>query len=196
MHPDLQRTVLPHQVAYTTHAFDEPWTMESYERVGGWQAWRGIVARRPDPAELIETIKHSALRGRGGAGFGTGLKLSFMPRDDDGQKYVLCNSDEAEPGTCKDRDLLRFNPHAVLEGMAIAAYCAGATVAYNFLRGEFHHEPYERIEQATREAHDAGLLGEGVLGSDLDLRIHNVLGAGAYIAGEETGLMEALPWET
>ena len=99
MHPDLQRTVLPHQVAYTTHAFDEPWTMESYERVGGWQAWRGIVARRPDPAELVETIKHSALRGRGGAGFGTGLKLSFMPRDDDGQKYVLCNSDEAEPGT-------------------------------------------------------------------------------------------------
>lgn len=187
-----QQSVMPHQVSYTTHAFDQPWTMQSYERVGGWRAWREIVTQRPDPRDLIEQIKASALRGRGGAGFGTGLKLSFMPHGEPGQKYVLCNSDEAEPGTCKDRELLRYNPHAVLEGMAIAAYCAGATVAYNFLRGEFHHEPYERIEHATREAHDAGLLGENILGSGTDVTIHNVLGAGAYIAGEETGLMEAL----
>ena len=186
------RPVLPHQVAYTTHSFEQPWTMQSYERVGGRQAWRDIVAQRPDPAALIEKIKLSGLRGRGGAGFGTGLKLAFMPRDDTGQKYVICNSDEAEPGTCKDRELLRFNPHAVLEGIAIASYCAGATVAYHFLRGEFHHEPYQRTEQATQEAYRAGLLGNGVLGSDIDIQIHNVLGAGAYIAGEETGLMEAL----
>jgi NADH-quinone oxidoreductase subunit F len=193
MHADFaRRAVMPYQVAYTTHAFDEPWTLRSYERVGGWQAWREIAAQRPEPVELIETIKNSALRGRGGAGFGTGLKLSFMPHGDGGQQYLICNSDEAEPGTCKDRDLLRFNPHAVLEGMAIAAYCAGATVAYNFLRGEFHHEPYERIEHATQEAGAAGLIGDDVLGSGIRMRIHNVLGAGAYIAGEETGLMEAL----
>lgn len=184
--------VLPHQVSYTTYGQDEPWTLRSYERVGGWQAWREIVDQRPDPAVLIEKIKLSALRGRGGAGFNTGLKFSFMPRDEPGQKYVICNSDEAEPGTCKDRDLLRFNPHAVLEGMAIAAYCTGASVGYHFLRGEFHREPFERTEQATQEAYDAGLLGHGILGSGIDVDIHNVLGAGAYIAGEETGLMEAL----
>jgi NADH-quinone oxidoreductase subunit F len=185
-------TVQPHQVSYTTFAFDEPWTLRNYERVGGWSAWREIVDQRPDPAALVERIKHSALRGRGGAGFGTGLKLSFMPRGTPGQKYVICNSDEAEPGTCKDRDLLRFNPHAVLEGMAIASYCAGATVAYNFLRGEFHHEPFERMEDATHEALAGHLLGDDILGSGVEVHIHNVLGAGAYIAGEETGLMEAL----
>ncbi|MCC8361635.1 NADH-quinone oxidoreductase subunit NuoF [Lysobacter sp. A6] len=185
------RIVQPHQVSYTTHAFDEPWTMENYESIGGWQAWRDIIARRPDPAELVETLKKSALRGRGGAGFATGLKLSFMPRDAEGQKYIVCNSDEAEPGTCKDRELLLNNPHAVLEGIAIAAYCAGATVGYHYIRGEFH-APFERVEQALREAMDAGLLGEGVLGSDIDMHIHNTLGAGAYIAGEETGLLESL----
>jgi NADH-quinone oxidoreductase subunit F len=113
---------------------------------------------------VIETVKASALRGRGGAGFPTGLKWSFMPRSAPGQKYLLCNSDESEPGTCHDRDILRFNPHAVIEGMAIAAYSMGATIAYNYLRGEFHHEPFERIEQALTEAYAAGYLGQNAAG--------------------------------
>ena len=192
MHVHVPQRVLPHQVSYTTHGFDQPWTMANYERVDGWRAWRDIVAQRPDPVALIDKIKGSALRGRGGAGFGTGTKLSFMPHGQPGQQYVLCNSDEAEPGTCKDRELLLCNPHAVLEGIAIAAYCAGASVAYHYLRGEFHHDPFERMEHARDEARAAGLLGRGILGSDVDLEIHNVLGAGAYIAGEETGLMESL----
>ena len=115
-----------------------------------------------------------------------------MPRQSSGQKYVLCNSDESEPGTCHDRDILRFNPHAVLEGIAIGAYAMGATVAYNYLRGEFHHEPFEHIEQALQAAREAGLLGLDLLGSGVDMEIHNVLGAGAYICGEETALMESL----
>ena len=124
--------------------------------------------------------------------FRTGLKWSFMPRSAPVQKYLLCNSDESEPGTCHDRDILRYNPHAVLEGMAIAAYSMGATVGYNYLRGEFHHEPFERIEGALAEAREAGYLGENILDSGVDLQIHNVLGAGAYICGEETALMESL----
>lgn len=182
----------PHQVVYTTLHLDTPWAMESYLATDGYKAWRTILAERPDPGSLIEAFKQSALRGRGGAGFPTGMKLSFMPRDAPGQKYIVCNSDESEPGTCKDRDLLRFNPHAVIEGMAIACYCTGSTVAYNFLRGEFHVEPFERIEQALREAYGAGLLGADILGSGIDVDIHNLLGAGAYIAGEETGLLESL----
>ncbi len=115
-----------------------------------------------------------------------------MPRTAPGQKYILCNSDESEPGTCKDRDILRFNPHAVLEGMAIACYATGSTVGYNYLRGEFHHEPFEHMELALREAREAGLLGSNLKGSGIDCQIHNALGAGAYICGEETALMESL----
>ncbi len=115
-----------------------------------------------------------------------------MPRNAPGQKYILCNSDESEPGTAKDRDILRFNPHSVIEGLAIACYSTGSTVAYNYLRGEFHHEPFERIEQALKEAYEAGLLGKNIGGSGIDVEIHNVLGAGAYICGEETALMESL----
>ncbi|MGH6820969.1 MAG: NADH-quinone oxidoreductase subunit NuoF [Methylocella sp.] len=137
-------------------------------------------------------MKESALRGRGGAGFPTGLKWSFMPRSAPGQKYILCNSDESEPGTCHDRDILRFNPHAVIEGIAIAGYAMGATVGYNYLRGEFHHEPFEHFEHALKEAYSCGLLGKNILGSGVDMDIHAVLGAGAYICGEETALMESL----
>ncbi|MBD8873675.1 NADH-quinone oxidoreductase subunit NuoF [Rhodanobacter sp. DHB23] len=181
-----------HQVVYTTLHFDTPWAFANYLEAGGYQAWKKILADKPDPLALIEEVKRSGLRGRGGAGFPTGLKLSFMPREVPGQKYILCNSDESEPGTCKDRDLLRYNPHAVLEGLAIACYCTGASVAYHFLRGEFHHEPFERVEQALREAYEAGLLGRDIGGSGIDVDIHNLLGAGAYISGEETGLMESL----
>ncbi|HXS73731.1 MAG TPA: NADH-quinone oxidoreductase subunit NuoF [Rhodanobacteraceae bacterium] len=181
-----------HQVVYTTLHFEQPWTLENYRKTGGWQAWEKILAEKPDPQTIVDELKKSALRGRGGAGFPTGTKWSFMPRNAPGQKYILCNSDESEPGTCKDRDILRFNPHSVLEGMAIACYATGSTVGYNYLRGEFHHEPFERMEEALREAHTAGLLGSNLRGSGIDCEIHNALGAGAYICGEETALMESL----
>ncbi|MDE2089608.1 MAG: NADH-quinone oxidoreductase subunit NuoF, partial [Gammaproteobacteria bacterium] len=144
------------------------------------------------PGDIIDVVKKSALRGRGGAGFSTGLKWSFMPRTAPGQKYLVCNSDESEPGTFKDRDILRYNPHAVIEGMAIAGYAIGATVGYNYLRGEFHHEPYERFEHALEEARAAGLIGRNILGSGVDFELHAHLGAGAYICGEETALLESL----
>ena len=181
-----------HNVVFTTLDAEQPWSMETYLAIDGYQAWRKILAEKTDPADIIENVKSSALRGRGGAGFPTGLKWSFMPRSAPGQKYILCNSDESEPGTCHDRDILRFNPHAVIEGMCIAAYSMGATVGYNYLRGEFHHEPFERFEEALIEAYTAGLLGKNVLGSGVDMDIYAVLGAGAYICGEETALMESL----
>ncbi|MBX3726444.1 MAG: NADH-quinone oxidoreductase subunit NuoF [Xanthomonadales bacterium] len=181
-----------HNVVYTTLHFDTPWSYDSYLKAGGWQAWRKILAEKPDPAWVIDQVKASGLRGRGGAGFPTGLKWSFMPRSAPGQKYILCNSDESEPGTCKDRDILRYNPHAVLEGMAIACYATGSTVAYNYMRGEFHHEPFEHIEQALKDAYAHGWLGRDIQGSGIDVDIHNALGAGAYICGEETALMESL----
>ncbi len=180
-----------HQVVYTTLHFDTPWSMDSYLKTGGYEAWRKILAERPDPATVVDEVKRSGLRGRGGAGFPTGLKWSFMPKGAM-QKYILCNSDESEPGTCKDRDILRFNPHAVIEGMAIACYATGSTVAYNYLRGEFHHEPFEHFEAALKEAYAAGLLGKNIQGSGVDVDIHSALGAGAYICGEETALMESL----
>ena len=180
-----------HNVVYTTLHFDKPWSYENYLKTGGYSALRKILEEKIEPAAVIDMVKQSGLRGRGGAGFPTGLKWSFMPKAA-GTKYILCNSDESEPGTAKDRDILRFNPHAVLEGMAIACYATGSTTAYNYLRGEFHHEPFEHLEEATVEAYKNGWLGKNVLGSGTDIDIHNVLGAGAYICGEETAMMESL----
>ena len=179
-------------VVFTHLDVENCWSLEAYRKVGGWQAWEQILKDKMPQEEIIEKVKRSALRGRGGAGFPTGLKWSFMPRSAPGQKYLLCNSDESEPGTCHDRDILRYNPHALLEGIAIASYAMGVTVAYNYLRGEFHHEPFERVEGALKEAYEAGYLGKDVMGSGVDIDIHNVLGAGAYICGEETALMESL----
>jgi len=181
-----------HNVVFTTLDAEQPWSMDTYLAIDGYKAWKKILAEKTDPAEIIDNVKLSALRGRGGAGFPTGLKWSFMPRSAPGQKYILCNSDESEPGTCHDRDILRFNPHAVIEGMAIAGYAMGATVGYNYLRGEFHHEPFERFEAALKEAYAAGLLGKDLMGSGVDMDIYAALGAGAYICGEETALMESL----
>jgi len=181
-----------HNVVFATLDAEQPWSMETYLAIDGYKAWKKILAEKTDPADIIENVKHSALRGRGGAGFPTGLKWSFMPRSAPGQKYILCNSDESEPGTCHDRDILRYNPHAVIEGMAIAGYAMGATVGYNYLRGEFHHEPFERFEAALKEAYAAGLLGKDLMGSGFDMDIYGALGAGAYICGEETALMESL----
>lgn len=181
-----------HNVVYTTLHFDQPWSYENYLKVGGYQALRKVLTEKIAQEQVIEEVKKSGLRGRGGAGFPTGLKWSFMPRNAPGQKYILCNSDESEPGTCKDRDILRFNPHAVIEGLAIACYSTGCSVAYNYLRGEFHHEPFEHFEQALKEAYAHGWLGKNVLDSGVDIDIYAALGAGAYICGEETALMESL----
>jgi NADH-quinone oxidoreductase subunit F len=183
---------LAHQVVYTTLHHDKPWALDSYLKQEGYAAWKKILSEKTPQEQVIDAVKQSGLRGRGGAGFPTGLKWSFMPRSAPGQKYILCNSDESEPGTCKDRDILRFNPHAVIEGMAIACYATGSSVAYNYLRGEFHHEPFEHFEEALKEAYAAGLLGKNILGSGIDVDIHAALGAGAYICGEETAMMESL----
>jgi len=167
------------------------YTLESYRSVGGYVQWERILREKPDPDQLIDELKTSALRGRGGAGFPTGLKWSFMPRTKPGQKYIVCNSDEGEPGTCKDRDIMRYNPHQLIEGMAIAGYCIGATVGYNYIRGEFY-EPTARFDGALEEAYAAGLLGKDLLGSGVDFDLYTHLGAGAYICGEETALLESL----
>ena len=166
--------------------------METYKTTGGYEAWERILRDKISPGEVVDTVKAAGLRGRGGAGFPAGLKWSFMPRDADVQKYLVCNSDESEPGTCKDRDLLRFNPHALVEGMAIASYSMGATVAYNYLRGEFMDEPFMRFDNALKEAYDAGYLGQDILGSGVNFNLYAHLGAGAYICGEETALLESL----
>jgi NADH-quinone oxidoreductase subunit F len=175
-----------------TLGVDDPWSLESYRKTGGYQAWGKILAGEQTAAEVIETVKASGLRGRGGAGFPTGLKWSFMPKDPSVQKYVVCNSDESEPGTCHDRDILRYNPHALIEGMAIGGFVMGATVGYNYIRGEFLDEPVPRFEAALREAYEAGLLGQDIQGSGIDFDLHAFVGAGAYICGEETALLESL----
>ncbi|MEO1575710.1 MAG: NADH-quinone oxidoreductase subunit NuoF [Pseudomonadota bacterium] len=170
---------------------DEPWTLESYLKVGGYEALKKVYTSMT-PEDVIEEVKASNLRGRGGAGFPTGLKWSFMPRNAPGQKYLVCNSDESEPGTCHDRDILRYNPHALIEGMAIGGFAMGATVGYNYIRGEFIEEPVPRFETALKEAYEAGFLGKNILGSGKDFDLHMFAGAGAYICGEETGLLESL----
>ena len=180
------------QVCYATLQFEEPWTLENYRRVGGYEAWSKIINEKIPSEDIIEIVKDSGLRGRGGAGFPTGLKWSFMPRDMDVQKYVVCNSDESEPGTCKDRDILRFNPHSLIEGLAIACYAMNTKVAYNYVRGEFMDEPYQRFEQALKEAYEQDYLGKNVIGSGVEVEIYGTLGAGAYICGEETALLESL----
>jgi len=179
------------------------WSLKDYEARGGYQALRKILGKdgsAPHPEtgvagltqdQVIATVKESSLRGRGGAGFPTGLKWSFMPRQFPGQKYLVCNSDEGEPGTCKDRDILMYNPHIVIEGMAIAAYAMGITVGYNYIHGEIF-QVYERFEAALEEARAAGLLGNNILGSNFSFQLHAHHGFGAYICGEETALLESL----
>jgi NADH-quinone oxidoreductase subunit F len=171
------------------------WGLKDYEARGGYAALRKILGQDGGPGmtqdEVIATVKASALRGRGGAGFPSGLKWSFMPRQFPGQKYLVCNSDEGEPGTCKDRDILTYNPHIVIEGMAIAAYAMGITVGYNYIHGEIF-ATYERFEAALEEARAAGYLGDGIMGSGFSFQLHAFHGFGAYICGEETALLESL----
>lgn len=179
-------------VCFQTLGNDEPYSLATYLNTGGYKAWKSILAGELTPDEIVEKVKASGLRGRGGAGFPTGLKWSFMPKNPEIQKYVVCNSDESEPGTCHDRDILRYNPHALIEGMAIGGFAMGATVGYNYIRGEFMDEPVPRFEAALREAYEAGLLGRNIQGTGIDFDLHTFVGAGAYICGEETGLLESL----
>jgi NADH-quinone oxidoreductase subunit F len=184
---------MANELCFKNIHLENSWTLPVYESTGGYQALRQVLTEKTAPQKIIETLKGSALRGRGGAGFSTGLKWSFMlgVRDKPGQKYIVCNSDEGEPGTFKDRDILRYNPHAVIEGMAIAGYTIGATVGYNYIRGEFG-EPIDRFEAAVQEAYEAGWLGKNILGSGFDFDLHTHYGAGAYICGEETALLESI----
>ena len=171
------------------------WRLKDYVARGGYTALKKILgldgSAGMTPDQVIAELKLSALRGRGGAGFPTGLKWSFMPRQFPGAKYLVCNSDEGEPGTCKDRDLLAFNPHMVIEGMAIAGYAMGVKLAYNYIHGEIF-EIYERFEEALEEARAAGFLGDKILGSEFNFQLHAFHGFGAYICGEETALLESL----
>ena len=170
---------------------DRGWQLEHYLARGGYGALRKVVGERIPPGDIISELKTSVLRGRGGAGFPTGLKWSFMPRSFPGDKYLACNSDEGEPGTFKDRDILRYNPHTVIEGMAIAAYAMGATRGYNYIHGEIF-EIYERFEAALDEARAAGFIGQNILGSDFSFELFAHHGYGAYICGEETALLESI----
>jgi NADH-quinone oxidoreductase subunit F len=179
-------------VCFETLDKERPSSIDTYRKIGGYEVWERILREKTPKEEIIEQVKASGLRGRGGAGFPTGMKWSFMPRNAPGQKYVVCNSDESEPGTCHDRDILRYNPHALIEGMAIGGYSMGATVGYNYIRGEFLDEPVPRFEEALREAYAAGLLGKNLLGSGVDFDLYSFVGAGAYICGEETALLESL----
>ncbi|MEQ1581635.1 MAG: NADH-quinone oxidoreductase subunit NuoF [Steroidobacteraceae bacterium] len=171
---------------------ERSWDIDTYRKIGGYQAWEKMLREKTPREAVIEEVKASGLRGRGGAGFPTGVKWSFMPRQSPIQKYVVCNSDESEPGTCHDRDILRYNPHALIEGMAIGGYAMNATVGYNYIRGEFLGEPIPRFEEALKQAYAAGLLGKNILGSGVDFDLHAYVGAGAYICGEETALLESL----
>ena len=167
------------------------WRLADYVKRGGYSALRKILTERITPDAVIGELKKSALRGRGGAGFPTGLKWSFMPRTFPGQKYLVCNSDEGEPGTFKDRDILRYNPHIVIEGMAIGAYAMGISAGYNYIHGEIWAD-YERFQEALDEAYAAGFLGKNIMGSEFHFDLYASHGYGAYICGEETALLESL----
>jgi NADH-quinone oxidoreductase subunit F len=167
------------------------WRLKDYEQRDGYKALRKILTEGLTPEQVIAEVKASGLRGRGGAGFPTGLKWSFMPKQYAGPKYLVCNSDEGEPGTFKDRDILRYNPHVVIEGMAIAAYAMGIGVGYNYIHGEIF-SVYQRFEEALEEARAAGYLGDNILGSGFSFQLHAFHGYGAYICGEETALLESL----
>jgi len=178
-------------ICFRTIDKKESWSLDTYKSIGGYKVIEKIVKNKITPQHIINEIKTSCLRGRGGAGFPTGIKWSFIPKSSVGQKYVICNSDEGEPGTCKDRDIMRYNPHQLIEGMMIAGYVMGATVGYNYIRREFY-EPSFRMEEAVKIARENNLLGKNLFGTDFCFDLFNVYGSGAYICGEETALMESL----
>jgi NADH-quinone oxidoreductase subunit F len=168
----------------------EDWRLDAARRRGDWDNTQAILERGPEA--IVEEVKASGLRGRGGAGFPTGLKWSFMPKQSDGRpSYLVVNADEGEPGTCKDRDMMRHDPHKLVEGCLIAGFAMRAVAAYIYIRGEFHHEA-NVLEAAIGEAYEAGLLGKNACGSGYDFDVYVHRGAGAYICGEEMALIESL----
>ena len=167
------------------------WTLESYVARGGYEGLKKLLSTGMTQDDVIAEVKAAGLRGRGGAGFPTGLKWSFMPRSFPGAKYVVCNTDEGEPGTFKDRDIMHSNPHALIEGMIIAGFAMGAVAGYNYVHGEIF-EDYERFEVALDEARAAGFLGKNIMGSEFSFELYAHHGYGAYICGEETALLESL----
>ena len=179
-------------VCFETMAKADSASLATYRSIGGYEVWEKILAGQLTREQVIDGVKASGLRGRGGAGFPTGVKWSFMPKDAPGQKYIVCNSDESEPGTCHDREILRHNPHSIIEGMAIGGFAMGATVGYNYIRGEFLDEPIPVFDRALKDAYEAGLLGRNIRGTGIDFDLRTFVGAGAYICGEETGLLESL----
>jgi NADH-quinone oxidoreductase subunit F len=168
---------------------DRPWTLRTYERHGGYEALPKALRMRPD--EVIDLVKESGLRGRGGAGFPTGMKWGFIPQDNPKPKYLVVNADESEPGTCKDIPLMLANPHSLVEGVIIGSYAIGANTAFIYVRGEVLHV-VRRLHQAVQEAYRAGHLGKNIRGSGYDLDVIVHAGAGAYICGEETALLDSL----
>jgi NADH-quinone oxidoreductase subunit F len=183
---------VPYVTNYLTEHFgdDAYQTLAGYEASGGYAAARKVVGKM-DPGDLIELVKASGLQGRGGAGFPTGMKWSFMPTDGDAPKYLVCNADESEPGSFKDRILIERGPHQILEGILIAAWATGASKTFIYIRGEYA-EPADRLERAIAEAQSAGVLGDRVFGARFAHDVVLQRGAGAYICGEETGLLESL----
>ncbi|HSI23474.1 MAG TPA: NADH-quinone oxidoreductase subunit NuoF [Methylophilaceae bacterium] len=182
---------MTNEVCFRTLHLPNPGSLETYRSIGGYDTLKRIVTDKVPATEIINQVKISGLRGRGGAGFPTGLKWSFMPRYYDGTKYLVCNSDEGEPGTFKDRDIIRYNPHQLIEGMAIAAYTLGARVGYNYIHGEIW-EDYVFFEQALDEARAAGFLGENLFDTNFSFDLYAHHGYGAYICGEETALIESI----
>lgn len=168
----------------------QQYRLDTYVQNGGYQALPRVL-EDCRPADVIEILKNSGLRGRGGAGFSAGMKWSFVPRQTGQPTYLCCNADESEPGTCKDRVLMEGDPHLVIEGCIIAAYAIGACQAFVYVRGEYIR-PARRMEEAIREAYDRGYLGKNILGSGYDLDMVVVTGGGAYICGEETALLSSL----
>ena len=178
------------EVIFKRRHLPESWALRTFLDSGGYQALRKTVTEM-SPQDVIDTVDASGLRGRGGAGFPTGRKWSFIPKDSPKPKYVVCNGDEGEPGAFHDREMMEVDPHSLLEGIAIACYAIGANTGYIYCRGEFRLA-HTRVERAIREARDQGYLGERLFGSDFSCDIVLHRGAGGYICGEETALLESL----
>jgi len=166
-------------------------SLKTYLSIGGYEQIKRILKDKITPEDLIEEIKISGLRGRGGAGFPTGIKWTFMQKGSKGDKYIVCNSDEGEPGTFKDRDIIKYNPHQLIEGMIIGAYIMGAQTGYNYIHGEIWEE-YCSFEDAIDEARKEGFLGDNICKSNFNFNLHAIHGYGAYICGEETALIESI----
>jgi len=180
------------ELCYSTLSSSEPNSFETYIKNGGYDAWKKVISSPMNRKEIIDIVIESGLRGRGGAGFSTGRKWSFINQDSSDTKYLVCNADESEPGTCKDRDIIRYNPHALIEGILISSYAIGAEVAYCYLRGEFIDDVYSSFKNALYEAYKHKLIGKNILNSNINIEVHDLIGAGAYIVGEETAMLESI----